>query len=157
MAGDFAAPLRSRSNAMKRFLQRHADQVSGVLSGFDRLRFRGTLRWLAYADGMRSFLSCVGVLLKDFKVYVQGVTDRIRDAAEQLARAERRPRLSLNSSAVSKEELARDIAERDGVRDGLICIFSAVESCFSYEVHRSRARRLLELRGRPQKCLHYYF
>jgi hypothetical protein len=142
---------------MKRFLQRHADQVSGVLSGFDRLRFRGTMRWLAYADGMRSFLSCVGVLLKDFQTYVQGVTDRIRSAAEELAGAEHRPLIYLNSSAVSKEQLARTIAERDGVRDGLVCIFSAVEPYFSYEVHRSRERRLLELRGRPQKCLHYYF
>jgi hypothetical protein len=142
---------------MKRFLQRHADQVSGVLSGFDRLRFRGTLRWLAYAEGMRSFLSCVGVLLKDFQRYVQGVTDRIRNAAEELARTERRPLIYLNSSAISKEETARGIAQRDAIGNGLICIFSAVEPCFSYEVHRSRERRLLELRGRPQKCLHYYF
>lgn len=142
---------------MKRFLKRHADQVRGVLSGFDRLRFRGTLRWLAYADGMRSFLSCAGVLLKDFQSYVQGVTERIRCAAEDLARTEHRPLIYLNSSAISKEETARSIAVRDDVRDGLVCIFSAVEPCFSYEVHRSRERRLLELRGRPQKCLHYYF
>ncbi|HEX5102743.1 MAG TPA: hypothetical protein VFV87_02970 [Pirellulaceae bacterium] len=142
---------------MKRFLKRHADQVSGVLSGFDRLRFRGTMRWLAYADGMRSFLSCAGVLLKDFQSYVQGVTGRIREAAERLAAEADRPLVYLNSSAASKEELARTIAERDGVREGLVCVLSAVESCYSYEVHRSRERRLLELRSRPQKCLHYYF
>lgn len=142
---------------MKRFLARHAEQVSGVLTGFDRLRFRGTIRWLAYAKGMRAFLSCAGVLLKDFKTYVQGVTDRVRDAAEELARRERRPLHYLSSSLLSKEELARHIAQRDGVEEGLICVLSAVEPCYSYEVHRSRASRLLELRGRPQKCLHYYF
>lgn len=142
---------------MKRFLRRHADQISGVLCGFDRLRFRGTLRWLAYADGMRSFLSCAGVLLKDFKTYVQGVTDQIRDAAVELAAGADRPLIYLNGSTISKEETARGIAERDGVKEGLVCILSAVEPCFSYEVHRSRERRLLELRGRPQKCLHYYF
>jgi hypothetical protein len=142
---------------MKRFLKRHADQVSGVLTGFDRLRFRGTLRWLAYADGMRSFLSCAGVLLKDFQAYVQGVTGRVREAAERLAAEADRPLVYLNSSAASKEDLARTIAERDGIDEGLICVLSAVESCYSYEVHRSRERRRLELRGRPQKCLHYYF
>jgi hypothetical protein len=142
---------------MKRFLRRHADQISGVLSGFDRLRFRGTLRWLAYPAGMRSFLSCLGVYLKDFKTYVEGVTDRIRDAAEQVARAEGRRVTYLNSSAISKEERARDIAERDGIREGLVCVLSAVEPCFSYEIHRNGESRLLELRGRPQKCLHYYF
>lgn len=142
---------------MKRFLRQHADQISGVLSGFDRLRFRGTLRWLAYTAGMRSFLSCLGVYLKDFKTYVQGVTDQIRDAAEQVAHAEGRRVIYLNSSAISKEERARDIAERDGIHEGLICVFSAVEPCFSYEIHRNRESRLLELQGRPQKCLHYYF
>ena len=142
---------------MKRFLQRHAARVRGVLSGFDRLRFRGTLRWLAYAAGMRAFLSCSEVLLKDFKEYVEGITNSVRQAAQQLARSEGRPLLYLNSSLLSKEDEARHIAERDNIREGLICIFSAVEPCFSYEVHRSRERRLLELRGRPQKCLHYYF
>lgn len=142
---------------MKRFLQRHAAQIRGVLSGFDRLRFRGTLRWLAYTAGMRAFLSCSEVLLKNFKEYVEGVTNGVRQAAKQLARSEGRPLLYLNSSLLSKEEEARHIAERDHIREGLICIFSAVEPCFSYEVHRSRERQLLELRGRTQKCLHYYF
>lgn len=142
---------------MKRFIQRHAERIRGVLSGFDRLRFRGTFRWLAYTAGMRSFLSCSNVLLKDFKVYVEGVTNRVRQATQQLARTEGRPLLYLNSSATSKEEKARQIAERDNIREGLICIFSAVEPCFSYEVHRSREQQLLELQGRPQKCLHYYF
>jgi hypothetical protein len=142
---------------MKRFLRQHADQIKGVLSGFDRLRFRGTLRWLAYTAGMRSFLSCAGVMLKDFKSYVQGVTDQIRDAAEAVARQEGREVMYLNSSAISKEELARDIADREGIDEGLVCVFSAVEPCFSYEIHRNRESRLLELQGRPQKCLHYYF
>ena len=63
----------------------------------------------------------------------------------------------LMTNSISKEERARDIARQDGVNEGLICVFSAVESCFSYEVRRDPDRRLLELRGRPQKCLHYYF
>jgi hypothetical protein len=142
---------------MKRFLRQQANQISGVLSGFDRLRFRGTLRWLAYTAGMRSFLSCVGVLLKDFKTYVQGVTDQIRDAAEEVARDAGQRVIYLNSSAISKEEMARDIAESDGIHAGLVCVFSAVEPCFSYEIHRNRESRLLELQSRPQKCLHYYF
>lgn len=142
---------------MKRFIQQHADQISGVLSGFDRLRFRGTLRWLAHTQGMQGFLNCSGVLLKDFKTYVQGVTDRVRAATERLAKEAGRPLIYLNSSRISKEEKARQIAERDGIQEGLVCVFSTVESCFSYEVHRDAQKRKLELRGRPQKCLHYYF
>lgn len=142
---------------MKRFIQRHADQVSGVLSGFDRMRFRGTLRWLAYTNGMRGFLNHIGVLLKDFKTYVQSVTDQIRDATEQLAKAHGQRVRYLDSSRLSKEETAREIAQARGIREGLICIFSAVEPCFSYEVRRDSDKHWLELIGRNQKCLHYYF
>jgi hypothetical protein len=142
---------------MKRFIQQHAAQIRGVLSGFDRLRFRGTLRWLAYTQGMQSFLNCSHVLLKDFKSYVQGMTDRVRTATERLVKAAGRPLHFLDSSRISKEERARQIAQRDDIQEGLICVFSAVEPCFSYEVRRDAQRRRLELCGRTQKCLHYYF
>jgi hypothetical protein len=59
---------------MKRFLRTHADLIIGVLNGFDRLRFRGTLRWLAYTQGMKKFLDHTGVLLKDFKAYALRLT-----------------------------------------------------------------------------------
>jgi hypothetical protein len=142
---------------MKRFIQQHADQISGVLSGFDRLRFRGTLRWLAYTQGMQGFLNYAGVLLKDFKTYVQGVTDQVRSATERLAKDAGRPLIYLDSPRISKEEKARQIAERDGIQEGLVCVLSAVESCFSYEVRRDAEKHRLELRGGTEKCLHYYF
>ncbi len=142
---------------MQRFLQQHADQVNGALSGFDRLRFRGTLRLLANTQGLFKFLCHISVLLKDFKTFAQSITDRVRDASERLAKTRGRPLLYLNSPNISKEETARQIADKDGIREGLICVFSAVESCFSYEIRRDPQKRRLELRGRPQKCLHYYF
>jgi hypothetical protein len=37
---------------MQEFIAKHQEQINGVLSGFDRLVFRGTLRPLAYAAGM---------------------------------------------------------------------------------------------------------
>ena len=42
---------------MLKFIASHQDQISGVLSGFDRLVFRGTLRSIAYAAGMQHYLS----------------------------------------------------------------------------------------------------
>jgi hypothetical protein len=42
---------------MKRFLERHRDQILGVLSGFDRVLFRGTVRSLEYLDGVEAFLA----------------------------------------------------------------------------------------------------
>jgi hypothetical protein len=121
------------------------------------MRFRGTLRWLAYTKGMQWFLNSTGIFLKEFKTYVQGVTDQVREATERLVKAAGRPLIYLESSRISKEEKSRQIAERDGIQEGLVCVFSAVEPCFSYEVRRDAQKRRLELKGRPQKCLHYYF
>jgi hypothetical protein len=36
---------------MKEFIAKHREQISGVLSGFDRLVFRGTLRGIATRTG----------------------------------------------------------------------------------------------------------
>ena len=70
---------------MQGFIQRHTDKVSGVLSGFDRVRLRGTLRWLSNPRGMLNYLSCVSVLLKDFKEFAMDCTTRIRRASQCLA------------------------------------------------------------------------
>ena len=62
---------------MHQFLARHASQVSGVLSGFDRLIFRGYLRPITYATGMAFYLHCAGVLLKKFRSFAQTVTEKV--------------------------------------------------------------------------------
>lgn len=142
---------------MHRFIQRHEQDVIGVLNGWDRIRFRGTLRWLANTGGMRSFLWAVQVLLKDFRSYVLAVTGQIRQATQELAARADRPLVYLASSSINKEERAREIAAADGVREGLICVLSCVERCWSYQVGRNRTSKRLELRGGPTKCLHYYF
>lgn len=33
---------------MERFVERHKDRIVGVLTGFDRVLFRGTLRSISY-------------------------------------------------------------------------------------------------------------
>jgi hypothetical protein len=142
---------------MQSFIQRHASSVIGVLSGFDRVRLRGTLRWLANRDGMLNYLSAAKVLLKDFKDYAIGVTERIRAASHEIAEQAGRPLMYLNSTATSKEQTARSIAERDGVKEGLICVLTCVEPCYSYRIGRNRAKRQLELHGERLKCLHHYF
>lgn len=55
---------------MKSFIQKHGKDVMGTLSGFDRLVFRGHIRRLSFVEGMTSYLSSAGVLLKDFGQHV---------------------------------------------------------------------------------------
>ena len=37
---------------MKEFIAKHKEEITRVLSGFDRLVFRGTLRPISYPEGM---------------------------------------------------------------------------------------------------------
>ena len=139
------------------FLTQHATEVLGILSGFDRLRLRASLRSLYQPRIMMDYLSRVSVLLKDFAAFASGWTERVRAAAHQLAEQTGRPVGYLHSSAQRKETLARDLARRHAITSGLIGIYSCVEPCLTYFVRRDRAQKKLVLRLEPGKCLHYYF
>jgi hypothetical protein len=141
---------------MHPFLERHADDVLGMLSGFDRLRLRGTLRRIANAQGMGTFLTQQGVLLNAFGEYVNQVTTEVKRATEAVATAQGRPVVYLRRPSDDKEAVARAIAARDTVSAGLICVLKSVELCGSFELHRNRAAKHRELVPAPRKCLHYY-
>ena len=139
------------------FVQRHADKVTGVISGWDRLRLQGSLRSLYMPSVMKEYLSKAGVLWKDFAGHVTEVTGHIRHCAEALAADTARPLLYLPGGRTSKESLIEEIRRRDGVQDGLVAILSAVEPCRAWSVRGDRATRQLRLELQWRKCLHYYF
>jgi len=141
---------------MDAFLARHRSVVTTVLSGFDRLVFRGTLLGLVRPTGMYSFLCRTGVLLVDFKKYVQATSERVKAASLAEALRLNRPVRYLESSKIDKEDLARRLLAEHPVREGLICAFRTLESCMSFEYHLSSDRRERGLRLRPRKCLYLY-
>ena len=53
---------------MQSFTAKYSDKIQGVLSGFDRLIFRGSLRKIAYTSGLNSYLWANHVPLKDFRL-----------------------------------------------------------------------------------------
>ena len=137
---------------MERFVTRHAGRIAGILSGFDRMIFRGTLRSLSYPAGLEAFLATRRVLLKDFGRFAQRVSDRVKQHAETLARTQGRPFEYVASAATSKETIARAIMTRDGITDGLICVLSCVEPCRTYDIHRDRVRKQIRPVARERKC-----
>ncbi|MGH9419829.1 MAG: hypothetical protein ACRD3J_07650 [Thermoanaerobaculia bacterium] len=141
---------------MHEFIAKHQDKIAATLSGFDRLVFRGTLRSMTYPDGMLHYLSANDVLLKDFSAHAETVTEQLKKASLAKAEALGRPVKYLTSSKVSKEEIAREIAAREKIHEGLVCVLSAVEPCWSYEIHRDRANKKLVLEKRYRKCLFLY-
>lgn len=141
---------------MQSFVQRHAEDVIGVLSGFDRVLFRGTLRSISYGDGLDRFLGAVGVRYSDFGTFAQELSERLKKHAEQSARAAGRPFQYLSDSRQSKEQVARAIAERDGVEHGLVCVLRCVEPCMSFSIRRDEKGRFRFV-SQERKCLHLYF
>jgi hypothetical protein len=142
---------------MERFLSRHSDHIAGVLSGFDRVLFRGTLRSISHVDGMKVLLYCRNVLLKDFGAFVEKQSTHIKEHAKAFAHSHGRPYQYVQCSSVSKEKTAKGIMERDGIRRGLICVLSCVEPCQSFATRKDRESKKLQLILAKRKCLHFYF
>src|SRR6266705_1014343 len=141
---------------MNEFVQRHSSSVIGVLSGWDRMLFRGTYRMLATARGMMNYLWKVQVKLKEFAAWSQSLTEQIRGASEEAMKQSGRRLIYLNDPSVSKEDVARSIASEERIDRGPVCLLSCVEPCWSYELHKDRERKELHLAARKRKCLHLY-
>lgn len=141
---------------MKQFTRQHEDRINGVISGFDRLVFRGSLRTLSHKAGMKLYLSRVGVLLKEFGHHVQALSTQVKEATQTAAEAMGRKVLYLASAKADKEAVAREIMVKEKIAEGPVCILSTVEVCRSYELYRNRETKRLELEPRWRKCLFYY-
>ncbi len=147
----------THGNAPNLFIQKYQPRILGVLCGFDRIRLRGTLRQLYCPKVMEAYLSSCRVLLKHFSAFAQTLTEAVKAKAQALAEAASRPFVFLGSSQTSKEQVARQIAARDGIKTGLIAVLRAVEPCQALSVRGNRATKQLEVRVEARKCTHLYF
>ena len=141
---------------MHTFLQKHQDKIIGVLSGLDRIVFRGTIRQLAHVDGLHSYLACTRVLLKDFAKHAESISTRLKKAVRSRVESLSRPVVFLRSTKTSKEDMARAIADRDGITQGDICLLTCVEPCQSFVVYRCRESKHIQLRSQIRQCLFLY-
>jgi hypothetical protein len=141
---------------MLSFLTKFAAVVRGVLSGFDRLTFTGTLRSLSYSLGLQNYLWANQVLFKDFAAHSQQVSARLEAASLQQAQHLGREIRYLNSAQHRKEDIAREIAARDHIREGLICVLRSIDPCMSFDLRKNHRTRKLEIHYRQRKCIHLY-
>jgi hypothetical protein len=148
--------ISSPSDTPHPFVAKHQADVIGMLQGFDRLRLQGTLRALYFPEIMEEYLWKAKVLWKDFKSFATGLTQRMRGAVEALAIEAQRPVLYLPSSQTRKDMLAKEIAQRDGVEQGIVAVLSCVEACWAYRAVGNRQSRKLQLRLQESRCPHLY-
>jgi len=141
---------------MNAFLQQHARLVSGMISGWDRLRFRGTLMRICHPGGLSSFFHASGRLFKQFKEFALSSSEQLIEAALAVAQRLDRPVIYLPSTKMSKEETARQCAKDDGIQEGLICVIKAVEPCSSFAIRKDKASGRFDFKRAYPNCLHVY-
>jgi hypothetical protein len=140
---------------MKAFLQRFASLVAGVLQGFDRLVFKGKLRQLYAPEGMNAFCGRNRIDRENFKAHADGVTKKIFKAS-LVSEAKRLHRYCyLKSSKTDKEEVAREIAAKHSVEQGLVCVLQCVEPCWTFDIAQ-KGKGTPMIRGERGKCSHLY-
>lgn len=142
---------------MQRLITYLGDRITGVLSGFDRLIFRGYLRAFCCVELFEKYLSFAGVLHKDFGAFTQRTTRAICERTKADAQRLDIPFEYLPSASIRKEDKARAFLAERPIVSGPICVLATVEPCMTWQIHRSRERKRIELQRRTGKCQHFYF
>jgi len=143
---------------MDTLLTRFADTVKGVITGFDRIVFKGMIRPIMFAAGMQVFLSSRQVLNKDFKEYSISQSKAIIESAEKLSMKETGGTITyIPSSSERKETLVRRRQKESGIKEGLIGVWSCLESCYTYRSTFNPEASYPILRQEQSRCKHLYF
>jgi len=143
---------------MNTFVQNFKSVVKGVLTGFDRIVFKGHLMPLMFDDGVMAFCGSRGILNKDYKNWMQTQTAKVIEAAESLSQERCGEGISkIKSFRDRKEEIAHKRQREAEIQSGLIGVWSATESCYSYKARYCPEAGYPQLRGDWTKCKHLYF
>ena len=147
---------------MKSFIAKHAGNVNGVLECFDRVIIRGHLP-MAGTGYFLTWLTSkkIGLNLEhppegwwSFKEAAPYFAEKLKKHAQAVAATAGRPYKHLLSHE-RMEDNARAMAEKDGITDGLVCIYSTLETCQTYRIRYGQLGPEL---GRDLRvCTVYYF
>ena len=133
-------------------------KVKGILTGFDRIIFKGFLLPIMGAAGMASFLRARHIKNKDFKGYAMAQSQAIVRSAEELSLREYGSGVEyIPSLNTRKESLAHDRQKAKGITEGLIGVWSCVESCNTFRSTFDPAQTYPQLKYAQSKCKHLYF
>jgi hypothetical protein len=140
---------------MKSFVSRFGAWICLVLSGFDRLRFRGDSRLLNNVRGVDSYLYRQRIRYTDFPDHCQDLTKRLRAQTEQQTRQQGVPLKPLNSPEIDKEAVALQLAATHPCPAGRLAVLSCVELCWTYRLRKNAIGWVKPVKERA-KCVHYY-
>src|SRR5262249_61608858 len=106
--------------------ERHAQQIAGVLSRYDRILIQGTLPGFCYADGMTPYLYAHHIRIFDYARFAEPLRNRLRENAERLAGDHGLQIDFIRKRNFRKEDKIQQVLQRRGKGPGLGWIFSAM-------------------------------
>lgn len=71
---------------MEHFLEQHKERIEGVISGFDRILFQGTLGSISDRHGAERWLWYQGVLLTGFSAFAEKLSTRPKKTPKKSAK-----------------------------------------------------------------------
>lgn len=142
---------------MKSLIERFASLVKGCITGFDRIVFKGFIIPLMTTQGAMSFCRANRILNKDYRSWMMKQTRLIVDAADQYAKANCGKGVTpIATWRIRKEQLAHERQQAEQIRNGLIGVWSCLESAFSFRARFSKAG-YPQLQNYSTRCKHLYF
>jgi hypothetical protein len=142
---------------MKTFIERHADKIRGTLSCFDRVVITGTLPDICHAEAMAGYLTAKQIRLFDYTQWAEPLRDEIKANAERVASEAGLTIDFIRRKNFRKEARIKAILAKRGDQPGLVHIFSAMETCPSFQPWYDKPTGKTRLKPTQGRCLHYYF
>jgi hypothetical protein len=136
---------------MRQFIAKFEKYIYGVMSGFDRVLFRGSLRRLTHSKGMKWYLAQNGILCKQYQDHVKEISHKVKQAAVAPLKQQNLPVEHIYGSD-DKDAIARQFASERGIREGDVCALSVMEMAPTFQHQKTD----MVVRSRPCPVLYLY-
>lgn len=137
---------------------KYAEQISAVLTCYDRIVIQGVVPSWCCSESITHYFYAYDMKIFDFANFSQPLTQRIRENAEQIARDNGiEIEFIRKTKAFRKDDRISEIISTSGKTEGLVHIFSAMESCNTFKPWHDKQTGKTFLKPDQGKCLHYYF
>jgi len=136
---------------MQQFIAKFEKDIQGVMSGFDRVLFRGSLRRLTHSLGMKWYLAENNILCKQYQDHVKDISHKLKKlVVEPFQQQNLLVRHVFGRD--DKDKIARAFAAEKGIREGDVCALTAVEMAPTFQHYKTD----MEIRTRPCPTIYQY-
>jgi hypothetical protein len=138
--------------------EKYESNIHGTISCYDRVVIFATPGKLGYSGGMTDFFYKHNYKIFDFHKVFEPVTEEIKKNAERIARENGlKIEYVRKTGAFRKEDRIQEIIKTRGEHEGLVHIFSALETSNTFKSWHNKDTDKTYFKPDQTKCLHYYF